>query len=121
MDIAAFRAAFPEFTDVLFPDASVIFWSDLAATQISADVWGTAYTNGLYLLTAHYLTMSKISASGVTSGNSGVISQKKVGDVSVSYDATIANASGAGLFNRTSYGQQYWTLVQMFGVGAVQL
>ena len=116
MIVADFRAAFPEFAVALYSDATVIFWSTLAEKQISADSWGNLYTNGVFLLTAHMLKLSTLSASG-----GGLVALRKVGDVSVTYDLTLGYIANAGLYNRTIYGQQYYTLMNMVGIGAYQL
>jgi hypothetical protein len=121
MDIQAFRDAFPEFTAELYPDSAVTFWSTLAELSVGVDRWGDYYTQGLYLLTAHYLQVSKFSASGAASGLNMAITSKKVGDVQVSYSNIIGNITGAGQYNSTPYGQQYWQLVQLIGIGAIQL
>jgi Protein of unknown function (DUF4054) len=121
MDKVAFRAAFPEFTVAVFPDTTVNFWSGLAENLMSEEAWGGLYQKGLFLLTAHYLTMSKIAAASAKSGDSGSVSQRKVGDVSVSFDSQSAGVAGAGTYNRTVHGKAYFTLVNMIGIGAIQL
>jgi len=121
MDIPAFRAAFPEFTAASFPDAAVTFWSSLAELSVGECRWGDYYTQGLYLLTAHYLSLSSLMAAGAGTGNTGFVTQKKVGDVAISYSDNAGAVTGAGQYNRTLYGQQYWQLVQMIGIGAIQL
>ena len=119
MVIADFRAAFPYFTEAAFPDASVIFWSTLAEKQMSECRWGDLYIQGVMLYTAHELKLSLLG--GGASSSSGVVTSKKVGDVSVNYDVSFGINANAGLWNRTIYGQQYWQLMQMVGMGAYQL
>lgn len=121
MDKAAFRASFPEFTVPSFPDPIVNFWSVLAETLVDSDAWGNLHDQGIFLLTAHYLSMAKMSSGSVSSGDTGQITQQKVGDVSVSYDSMAGSVTNAGAYNRTLYGKQYYELVNLVGAGAIQL
>jgi hypothetical protein len=60
-DVGAFQAAFPVFrtTDALFIAATLA----RAARSISLDVWGTQYMDGIWLLTAHWLTVDPFGST----------------------------------------------------------
>lgn len=127
MDIAAFRVNFPEFTDTTaYPSSTITFWSTLAEKMLLVDVWGTVWTTGVQLYVAHEIVLStqnaKASAVGGSPGQAGGIANAKtVGSASISYDATTQSEKDAGWWNRTTYGQQLWRLIQIFGAGAIQL
>jgi hypothetical protein len=124
---ATFRAAFPEFTSAtVYPDAMLTFWAGVAGRSLDADVCGASYDDLLYLATAHYITLAANNSASVSagaspgSGGGGLVASKSMGSVSVSYDTgSFANKSAAD-WNRTTYGQQYYRLIRLFGVGAVQ-
>ena len=119
MDIAAFRANFPEFADTaLYTDAVITFWSGMAEKLLVSCRWGTMLTEGIMLATAHYVTLAidNLSALGISKK---LVSSEGVGDVSASYDvADIAEVEG-GEWNATNYGRQFLRLARMFGMGGV--
>ena len=127
MDIAAFRVNFPEFTSAVdYPDALLNFWAVVAENLVDDDRWGDLRIQALDLVLAHYVALAKQNQAGGASGgipglSVGIVTQKKVGDVSVSYDATSATEPGSGQWAKTTYGQQYMSLSKIFGAGCVQL
>lgn len=127
MDIAVFRSAFPEFADTaIYPAAQVTFWAGLAESLLVTDVWGSTKDFAVQLYVAHEITLAtqnvKAAAVGGSPGQSGGIANSKtVGSVTVSYDAASQTEKDAGWWNRTTYGQQLWRLIKIFGAGAIQL
>lgn len=127
MVIDDFRAAFPEFTDeTVYPDEMLTFWSKLAEYQVVQCVWGDLYPTAVELYVAHEITMAaqnvKIAATGGSPGQSGGIANNKtVGSVSVGYDAASQSEKDAGWWNRTTYGQQLFRLMGLYGAGCIQL
>lgn len=127
MDTAAFRAAFPEFADSsIYTEESVSLWLTFATAQVNARRWGTQVNMGIYLYTAHEVTLAgqnlKTASIGGTPGNiSGPVNSKTVGSVSVGYDTQAATEKDAGHWNLTSYGKQFIRLARIFGAGTVQL
>lgn len=82
----------------------------------------TEYDMGMELLVAHYLVLNKkqvdAAAAGAPPGVAeGVIASKAVGPASVSFDTQLAGEPGAGHWNLTTYGQRYYRLADMMGVG----
>jgi hypothetical protein len=83
-----------------------------AVSEMSVDVWGSKYERGAYLLTAHYLTLD---ARG--EGESGVVSTRTVGDVSVSFGNYLELDTKDGTFNSTRYGREYRRLQRLVSSG----
>lgn len=127
MVIADFRANFPEFSDTtVYPDAQITFWSSLAESLLVKCVWGNTWTFVVMLYTAHEITLAaqnvKVATIGGTPGQSGGIANSKaVGAVNVGYDSVTQSEKDAGWWNRTTYGQQFYRLMMIFGAGAIQL
>lgn len=127
-DIAAFRAAFPEFGDpATYPDAQIAFWAGLAELSLDERRWGKFYPYGLMLFVAHFLALAKQNeqsgqGGGVPgTGGSGTISSKKVGEVQVTYSQKTGDVDGGGEWNATSYGRKYLELMRLIGHGCYQL
>ena len=133
MNAAQFLAIFGEFSNVaVYPSATITFWLGVAANLIDPVRWGNLAQQGQALLTAHYLVLAqRISqeqaAQTANNGaspmglNQGAVSAKAVDGVSVAYDIGAVTIAGAGAYNRTSYGVQYYQLAQMFGAGGLQI
>lgn len=127
MDIAKFRAEFPEFSNTTtYPTSQLEFWASVAERLVRKCVWGDMYEFGVKLYVAHEITLAaqnaKAAASGGVPGTSGGIANSKtVGSVSVGYDSTNTSEKNAGWWNLTNYGKQFYRLMQMFGMGAIQL
>jgi len=113
------RARYPEFGDPP-TDATIQIYIDDAVSELSGAEWGDDYDGGLSALTAHFLSLHLMQqGGGGTSGPAKNVSARKVGDVSVNFD-TAGGIAGDGLYNyysTTPYGQEYWRLVTLLGVG----
>lgn len=127
MDIALFRAAFPEFSDeVKYPDPQLTFWSTAADALLNVERWGALLTQGRYLFVAHNIALAAVDViagdAGRTPGlTAGVITNKTVGGVSISYDANSVMLEGAGNYNMTKYGREFWQLMNIVGMGGYQV
>lgn len=127
MDITVFRQSFPEFVDTaVYPDAQITFWATLAEAQLPQCVWKTIWPIAVNLYVAHEIVIARqnvnASAVGGSPGQSGGIANTKtVGSVTVGYDSSSQTEKNAGWWNRTTYGQQLYRLIQIFGAGCVQL
>lgn len=125
--IAAFRAAFPEFADIVkYPDEMITFWSTFATAQVNCNRWKTQTLMGISLYTAHELVLAaqnqKAGVIGGTPGQqAGPANQKTVGSVTAAYDATTTTEKDAGYWNLTTYGKQFIRLARIFGAGGIQL
>lgn len=125
VSVQDFREAFPAFGDAA--DARVGFWLKLASKQLNAARWGDLLPEGTCLFVAHNLELereaAKVGASAAAAGP--VVSESQaVGGVSLSESRAGTAATGnlgAGHYNLTIYGQQYWQLAQIVGMGGSQL
>lgn len=121
MNVAQFRADFPEFADtVKYPDGSVNFWLTFMGKLLNAARWADLLDMGLELATAHHLIINaknQKSAGGILAP----ISSKSVDTVSVSFDTKAVTLENAGHWATTNYGQRFWQLLMMAGAGGVQL
>lgn len=122
-----FRAAFPEFADIVkYPDAMLTFWAAFAIRQVNCDRWKCQTLNGVYLYVAHELVLAaqnqKAGNIGGTPGQQmGPASSKTVGSVTAQYDAATVTEKDAGYWNLTTYGKTFIRLARIFGSGMVQV
>ena len=125
VDIATFRAVFPEFGDAAkYPDVQVQYYLDFAVQSLRPEAWRNLLERGTGLFVAHYLAMSAISRAGTVPGRGqlGIVASKSVGPASISYDnSAISAQADAGHWALTSYGLMYWELMRMVGTGGWQL
>ncbi len=125
LDVDAFRAIFPEFSDTAtFPDAQVVFWLVSALNRLPELVWGGLWGQGVALLTAHHLALAARRSRAMAGGNGGgvgLVSSKSVGGVSIAFDNSAGTLEGAGAYNLTPYGVEFWQLAGLVGVGGTQL
>lgn len=122
MDVATFRADFPQFADVTtYPDASVNFWLGLAVQLLPSDRWGDLLSQGIELYAAHNLTLATRAATVGGGLYSGPASSKSVDKVSVSYDTKFGLEPDAGVWALTPYGNQFLYLMRLIGAGGIQL
>lgn len=101
----------PEFAAPGTPDATVDLWIGYAEPQVSEDAFGDNYVLAGILLTAHFLTLFGPNSGGGSVGV-GAVTQRTVGQVSVSYASpqvsSAASQRGLGL---SKYGVQFAQLV----------
>ena len=125
VDVATFRAVFPEFVDAAkYPDVQVQYYLDFAVQSLRPEAWRNLLERGTGLFVAHYLAMSAISRAGAIPGRGqlGIVASKSVGPASISYDnSAISAQADAGHWALTSYGLMYWELMRMVGTGGWQL
>lgn len=121
----AFHA--PRFDDeVKYPDTSVTTWLTMATRLVSEDRWGDSWSIGVFLYTAHQLSLGALmeqeaAMGGVQGMRTGAISSESGDGVSVSFDNSATNMDGGGHFNQTMYGKQYLQLARLHGAGPVQV
>lgn len=119
------RARYPEFSDVTaYPDARIQTWITKGEGELSEGQWGDQYDEGMLPYVAHFLAWTTMATnSGGAVGSMGPLASKSVGDVSISFGTVVSGSASAteGFWNSTPYGQEYWRLVQMYGVGMVAI
>jgi hypothetical protein len=117
--VTTFRALLGiNFPDPPYTDAMIQAWINLCPIQCC--IWGKQFQLGQALWAAHELT--KMGPDGLAAGNagtgvSGLVSSKSVGPVSVAYDNQLGSEDGAGQYNLTIYGRQFWSMARLLGVG----
>ncbi|WP_158810460.1 DUF4054 domain-containing protein [Beijerinckia sp. L45] len=125
--IAQFRGDFPEFgSATAYPDTQVQMYLNLAEMRLNQTRWDELWTYGVELYTAHSLALAKMRAATAATGaapgaTTGIVTSKSVGGVSKSSDIGVATVEGAGTYNLTSYGSEFWQLVLQIGIGGVQV
>ena len=120
----SFVEAFPEFREM--SSGQLSFWLTQALRMVNPEAWGDETDLGVSLLFAHYLTLAKRNAKAAAAGGlpgqtSGPISSKQVGPVSQSYDTGAGTYDGEAFYNLTSYGVTFFSMVQVVGMGAIQV
>lgn len=122
-----FRADFPEFGNVTkYPDAKITLWASVAPYLLDPTRWGNLYELGQELFIAHNVALDGMSQqdasrTGLVGFAKGPVTQEGGDKVSVSYAAAQAMLPNAGHWNMTTYGQRYWMLLNMAGMGPVQV
>lgn len=130
---SSFRESMPAFSDtVSYPTFQFNFYLSLGQKLLPTSRWGDSndpdslIDYGLTLFIAHYLTLYKrgMDAASV-GGDSGKIvgneTSKSVDSVSKSMDVSGVLITDAGHWNMTTFGVQFYQLMQMVGAGGVQL
>lgn len=113
---ADMKERFPEFASLT--DARVQLFIDDAELELAPAEWGDSYKKGWSYLSAHLLSCSISSATGGgIGGANGPVASRAVGDVSISFGSNLSMDATAGAYNLTPYGQEYWRLVNLLGVG----
>lgn len=117
--VSSFRAAFPAFDVARFPDPQVQFYLDLASRVHNADRWGTLLDFGIYLWTAHSLTMdaSSSAAGGLPGAIRGNATSMSADGLSWSRDISSAVDPVSGHWNLTTFGIRWRDLARLIGAG----
>jgi hypothetical protein len=124
-----FRARFPEFS--LNDDAQVQTALDDALPWNGYAAWGKTYVKGVCTLAAHFLAVANQRRRGAggngaaaATGISTFVSGRKAGALSTNY-STVGAAAGSGsvptFLALTSYGQEWYSMARIRGMGAVAL
>lgn len=129
LDIATFRANFPEFADsTKYTDAAITLWMSVGNALLSpnADRWGTVYDTALSLFIAHHLAiaaadLATVAAGGVPGQVQGPISSKTVDRVTVVKDTGAVTLEDGDFWNMTRYGIELLHLARLLGAGGLQL
>jgi len=129
-DPTTFRQHFPEFDYTVYPDYLVQTYLDLGGIMVSPWRWKRMRQRGIELVAAHMLALHQfalLSACGGAGGLGipglarGIMTTKSVSKVSVGYDASHFMQEGAGPWNYTVYGQEFYWLMKMVGTGGVEM
>jgi len=122
-----FLTTFPEFNDASrYPTLQRKMWFDIAVANTDPCRWGEYYPMGIYLFVAHHLALFGNQRGRSPNSMPGRIpftmGSKSVGAVSVSYDTSLLSSmKGLGIWGLTLYGMEYYRLLQLLGMGGVQI
>lgn len=117
LQYATFIAGFPEFSDTgRFPVSQFDFWAAQADTNVNQRRAGANLTLAQCLFVAHNLCLAAKAAAAAAVGQipgqvTGAQSSKSIDKVSVGYTPT-TTIEGAGPYNATLYGQQFYQLMK---------
>lgn len=123
LDLTAWRAAFPAFSDVTkYPDATVQMWWVMATAYIndydSCLISGTILQTALNLMTAHLAqSFTMISNGQVTAPVTGATE----GSVAVTLQAPPSKNGWQFWLSTTPYGLQLWALLSSLLVGGLTI
>ena len=121
-----FTAAFPEFANTAtYSQASFTFWQGIANARLNVCRWGDLLDQGAMLFIAHNMASQARNAKAAAKGQivgapSGPLTAKSIDKLSVSQDANAVTIEGAGDWNSTTYGVQFYQLMLIVGSGGQQ-
>lgn len=122
-NLATFRIRFPEFADnTEYPDARVQIFLDDAQNDLGNDEsrWNGKYDKAHAYLAAHLLTVGSKTELGESNANSGAVTSKSAGGVSVSKSVVAKDRSDLDdWYMSTSYGQQFLIIRNLCFVGVM--
>lgn len=119
LDIAAFRAMFPQFaSEAIYPNASLEMWWAMATVSMSAAdncaLYGDTLQLALNLMTAHLGALFVSMASGK---RGGVLTSASIDKVSVGYESPPFKNGWQFWLASTPYGLQLWALLTGLAAG----
>jgi hypothetical protein len=125
--VADFRARFPEFESN--SDAQIQTALDDALPWNGYAAWGQTYIKGVCTLAAHFLAVAnqrarKTGGGAAATGISTFVSGRKAGALSTNYSAVggaTGDGSTPGFLALTSYGQEWYSMARIRGMGAAVL
>ena len=124
---SSFRESMPMFADTnSYPAFQFNFYLNLGTKLLPEQRWDDLLDYGLTLFVAHYLTLYKRGMNlASVGGDAGKVvgneTSKSVDGVSKSMDVSGVLITDAGHWNQTTFGIQFYQLMQMVGAGGIQL
>ena len=114
--LSGFLLVYPEFNQPKYTDNALQIWFDVAITLVSQKRWGNIYSQGVYLLTAHFLALNVTDARPSVNG---LLTNNNVDGVSYSKDVSLVVNKDPTQFNQTKYGVLYYQLALIRGSGPI--
>ena len=119
IDLATFRALYPEFDAVADPTVQIQI--DRSESYLCPDSWGDCYDAAVLARAAHTLSLSQarvaaaqsVNGAVVVPGGSGAIQSASVDGVSTSFASTgasISDRNSDSWYAQTPYGQEFLAL-----------
>lgn len=127
LDESTFRQTMPAFASVDdYPSAQFNFYLKLGVKLLPESRWDDLLDDGLTFFIAHYLVlyardMAFVDIGGIGGKVVGNETSKSVDGVSKSMDVSGVLMTDAGHWNQTTFGVQFYQLMQMIGAGGIQL
>ena len=127
LDESTFRQTMPAFASVDdYPSAQFNFYLKLGVKLLPESRWDDLLDDGLTFFIAHYLVlyareMAFADIGGIGGKVVGNETSKSVDGVSKSMDVSGILNTDAGHWNQTTFGIQFYQLMQMIGAGGIQL
>jgi hypothetical protein len=130
-ELEDFLLMYPQFDGMNeLPDDIIEMYIQFANDVVNIKNWGNQWKLGMCLFVAHFCTVylmsfqpAEASAAAVIASaqTKGLVSSKSVGDVSVSYDFSLAvqNVEEWGQFNLTIFGNQFASLSKLMNMGGM--
>ena len=124
---SSFRESMPMLADTnSYPAFQFNFYLNLGTKLLPEQRWDDLLDYGLTLFVAHYLTLYKRGMNlASVGGDAGKVvgneTSKSVDGVSKSMDVSGVLITDAGHWNQTTFGVQFYQLMQMVGAGGIQL
>lgn len=126
VNIATFRARYPEFDDPIIVDATLQILlddavSDFSRSKLSSSEEGQRiYDRIVFSLAAHNAQLGLNRAAGNTAGGAA-INNKSVGKVSVGYSRATSTGSDEDFYLQTIYGQTFLQLLNKYCPAAITI
>lgn len=120
MTPSEFKILLPEFEGEADPRIQVFL--DRADPYFDKARWGNFYNDGVMYWVAHEITLANLMAAkggAVKAAKTMDVVRKRVGEVDVMRDSSLVNKAADNPYMRTEYGQKYWQLQRLAGMGAV--
>lgn len=129
--IEDFFSIYPQFQGVEGLSEEIIeMYIQFADDVVNIKRWGRQWKLGMSLFVAHFCTIylmtyqdpaSSAAAVIASAQTKGLVSSKSVGDVSVSYDFSLAvqDVDRWGQFNLTTFGNQFVSLARLLSKGGM--
>lgn len=127
-------ADFPEFGPnaqgvSIFATSAINYWITVAGYTLSNSArWGDLFYLGAELFVCHNLVVEAWAAQGSPASQQlipglakGAIAAKSAGDVSISYNNAVVMDPAAQHWNLSVFGLRFWKLIQMVGMGPIQV
>lgn len=125
--VASFRQDYPEFASpIKYTDRDIQRYLVLGVNRCDPARWGDIADLGVSLFTAHFLVLAardkaRSDAGGIPGQVVGPQGSKSVGGVSASYDTASVTEQGAGFWNMTTYGIEFYRWSNMAGMGPLTI
>ena len=109
-----------------YPKPLIGFYLALAYLMLPASRWGTLLDYGAQLFAAHHLALDERARQeselgGVPGTQTGVVSAKSAGPLSLTLDTVTTAEKDVGFWNATMYGLRLYRLIRIVGMGGLQL